>query len=409
MDALNLRSRRPCPFSTCEYLQTFLAHDEFRTPERELLFLAAFERGQLVGYLPLRKHRVRQYGVSYGRVGVLIGHDTDRPHVVARREDEPRCVRAFYEYLLNHERGWSLLELALQDEASGLLEVPRLNPLRFWSRRFENMPVSRVELTAHSLAEYVGGLGGHQRKNFARVLRRTLEAGRAEVVSCSDPAGLRELLELYLGLERRSWKAAARAGIERDPRRVAFFRALTAANQPMAMRFQLLLLDDLPISGAISGRFAGVEHGFEMCFDQDYESLAPGHLLMLAVFRDAIASDVSELNLNGNYAYNKALFGAVATPTVAVQVYRVGGLPWLKAQAGLLKRRLAPPVVEAQRFNPERRAHEQHVDVRPARVEERERVRVSLAALEARGVKLERLPASVLEHELSQARKKAVA
>ena len=28
IDVLNLASRRPCPFSTYEYIETFLAHDE---------------------------------------------------------------------------------------------------------------------------------------------------------------------------------------------------------------------------------------------------------------------------------------------------------------------------------------------------------------------------------------------
>src|SRR4051812_38904408 len=120
IDALNLVSRRPCPFSTFEYLETFLAHDEYFAREDELLFLAAFDESRLAGYLPLRKFHDRRFVVPFGHVLPMISHDTDRPHVVARADDEARCCEAFYRYLLDRERGWDLLELPMQDEASGL-------------------------------------------------------------------------------------------------------------------------------------------------------------------------------------------------------------------------------------------------------------------------------------------------
>ncbi len=397
LDALNLASRRPCPFSTPAYVETFLAHDEFGASERELLFLTAFDGDQLVGYLPLRKHRERTLGLPWTKISVLISHDTDRPHVIARREDEARCAQAFYAHLLEHERGWSLLELALQDSESALLEVPPLKPWRHWARRFPNMPVSRAKLPWKSMPEYLGAMPGSHRKNFMRSLRRTFGAGHAEAVSCADPRGLPAMLDLYLALERRSWKAAGHAGISRTPQREAFFRALGEAGQPMRLGVHLLLVDDLPVSGAVTGEFEGVLHGFETCFDQDYEDLGCGHLGVLLAFRHAFSRGLGELNLNGNYAYNKSNFGGVATETVAVQLYRVGSLPWLKARLGQLKQWWRPSDAQAIAFNPERRAHEQHAEVRPPRLDERAQVRSTLLALEQRGVELERLSGAALE------------
>ncbi len=51
MAALNMESRRPCPFPTFEYIETFLAYDEHDTREEELLFLAAFEDQRLIASL----------------------------------------------------------------------------------------------------------------------------------------------------------------------------------------------------------------------------------------------------------------------------------------------------------------------------------------------------------------------
>ena len=47
--ALNLASRRPCPFSTPEFLSLLLNHDEFAAPGDELLLLLAYAGERLVG------------------------------------------------------------------------------------------------------------------------------------------------------------------------------------------------------------------------------------------------------------------------------------------------------------------------------------------------------------------------
>lgn len=412
IDALNLASRRPCPFATFEYVATFLAHDEYARPDKKLLFLAAFEGDALVGYLPLCKSRPRLFGVPYTRIDMLVWHDTDRPHVVSRTADEPRVCAAFYRYLLERERRWSVLEFGMQDAESSLRQLPRLDPLRLYARTYPDMPNTTVPLGYASFAEYFRGLAGHQRRNVSRLCRRLLGAGRVEVISCTDPGGRPDLLDLYLDLERRSWKQAARAGIGREPRRVAFFRDLCGGDQPLQLGFDLVLLDDLPIAGLVSGAFAGGLYGLEMAFDQDYEDLAPGHLLSLAAMRRGLAGHHASFNFNGNYAYYKAKMGGVVTETSAVQIYRVGSLPWLRARGGELLRRLRPPQGDgAERHNPARRrvqtanAEESRDEKtgarpRPPRDDERTRARAILRQLEERGVHIERLSGEILERAL---------
>ena len=149
----------------------------------------------------------------------------------------------------------------------------------------------------------------------------------------------------------------------------------------MRLAVHLLLLDDLPVSGAVTGAFGGVMHGLETCFDQDAEATECGHVAVLLAIRQAMVGGLDELNLNGNYAYNKAHFGGVVTPTRAVQIFKVGSPPWVHAQAGELKRRLQPAEPVAPSFNPERRAWEHAAEVRPPRLEEREFARRVLAGL----------------------------
>jgi hypothetical protein len=412
MNALNRESRRPCPFSTFEYIETFLAYDEYGAKEEELLFLAAFEDKRLIGYVPLRKTRERLCGVPYGRIGLLVTHDTDRPHVVARRDDEVRCCEAFYEHLLARERSWSLLELAMQDVDSGLNTLPRLDPLRLYVRRFENMPNTTIPFEVGSIADYYRSLTHNQRKTIGRQCRRLVAIGKIETLACSDPAARAAMLDLYLDMEHRSWKTLANAGILRDPRRVDFFRSLCRPEQPLELMFDFVLHDDLPVAGLISGAFAGGLYGLEQAFDQEYEHLGPGHLLSLTAIHRGIAGGYHSLNLDGNYAYYKSRMGGVVTETSAIQIFRVGSVAWLRARCGELKRKLRPPPDEPG-FNPERRrvtpsdAAETAAESPPrrepkvpARSEERERARSTLASLEANGVRLERLGRNELEQWL---------
>ena len=407
IDALNLASRRPSPFATVEYIETFLAHDEYATGREELLFLAAFDGPRLVGYLPLRKRRERVLGIPWGRVDLLVWHDTDRPHVVAAVADEPRCCVAFYRHLLERDRGWSLLELGMQDAESGLQELPPVSRLRFHARRFPDMPNTTLPLQSHSFSEYWQGIAGGQRRNVARLCRRLLAAGRVEVIACSHPDARAGLLDLYLDLERRSWKEVAHAGIRRHPQRIELFGALCAATQPLEIGFDLVLLDDLPVAGMVSGSFGGNLYGLEMAFDEDHEDLGPGHLLSLMAIRRAMAEGYRELNFGGNYAHYKARMGGVVTHTTAVQIYRVGSVPWLKARAGEVKRRLRPESAGPGDLNPERRrvtgpseTTTEEPGPRPPRLAEREAARAELASIEARGARLERLSGAALEHAL---------
>jgi CelD/BcsL family acetyltransferase involved in cellulose biosynthesis len=410
LDALNLAARRPCPFSTFEYLETFLAHDEYARPDDQPLMLAAFEGERLVAFLPLCVRRERFLGLPYRRLGLLITHDTDRPHAVARAGDERRCCEAFYQHLFEHERGWSFLELAMQDAASGLHALPPRSSRRFYARRFETMPNSTLMLPFRSLDEYLATLPHTHRKTEARWCRTLIGAGHIEVVSSSDPRARLAMLELYLDLERRSWKELAHAGIRRDLRRVRLFRALCAESQPMQLGFDLVLLDGLPVSGTVCGAFAGGLYGLETAFDQDHAALGPGHLAALMLIRRAIVEGYRSVNFDGNYAYYKARMGSVVTETSAVQVYKVGSLPWLRARGGELRRWLSPPPTAAEHFNPDRRkvshgapdgdVEEASAPARPPRLEERARVAEILRSLAAAGVALERLEGSALEHAL---------
>jgi CelD/BcsL family acetyltransferase involved in cellulose biosynthesis len=410
LDAINLASRRPSPFDTFAYLTAFVAHDEFEKPGQRLLLLLAFDGDELVGWLPLRRVPERLWGVPFDAIQFLASHDNDRPRVIARPEDEARCAAAFYRYLFEVERGWSLLLLTEQDADSKLLDPGgALDPRRYYLRRFPNNANGTVDLPYASLAEYLRSFSKAHRRNAERSVRRLMERGNLEVVSSSDPAALPVLLDLYLDLERRSWKAKIGGHIGRHPQRIAFFRQLIQPGQPFALAIHLLLFDGVPIAGFISGAFEGRLYGFEIAFDEGYRHFSPGNAMLLLLVRDAIEKRYRSLNLLGNYAYYKSRWHATITETHAVQIFRKGSLVHLKALAGEIRRRIRPPVAQADvAFNLARKDVEPDDDadagVLPDRRDARARAEAALAALAAAGAKVERLGGEALSRALAEGR-----
>jgi CelD/BcsL family acetyltransferase involved in cellulose biosynthesis len=334
-------SRRPSPFTTPEYLAAYLAHEERVHAGSEPLLLLAFAGPAPVGFLALRRRPERILGLPCTRLEFLTTRDSDRPAVVALPEDERACAEAFYRHLATREAGWSTLELAEQDEASGLVAAASVLPRgRFLVRRYPNNPNGTVVLGPQGFGPWFQGLTGEQRSKVTRRARALLGPGDVELMVSDDRRALPELLDLYLDIEARSWKVVARAGISRHPERIAFFRSLMAAHQPASPVFLFLVRDGLPIAGFLTLSFERCVYGLEMAFDEAESELSPGNVLMLLAIRDAAARGGQAFNMLGNFEYHKARWGAAVTETSAVQVFRRGSPPHLKALAGALRRRV---------------------------------------------------------------------
>lgn len=339
LDRLNLEARRPSPFAALPYIRAFVASDEYDDGSYRPLLLVALSGGQPIGWVPLRRRRVKTAGVPSTLIEFLVAHDNERPELIARPADEERCAAAFLDHLVHRERGWSHIELIEQDAASPLARVAERVP-GFWVRRFENNPNGTIQVKWQNGGEYYRALSKNFRKALRNGLNRLFAQGKVEFVSSWDTEATNRLLDIHLEIEGRSWKGEAAAGISRHQRRVAFFRSLLAPSQPMKMSFRALLLDGVPIASECNGDFHGAWYSFEGTYDESFYDYSPGHFLFLMSMREALAMGARSVNLLNNYAYAKQRFLADITPTAAVQIYRPATLPWTKARLGDLKRRL---------------------------------------------------------------------
>lgn len=387
IDALNRLSVRPDPFSTFAYLQTYLRHDEHHPSGQGmgLWFLAAFRDGQLIGYLPLKRVEGRVMGLPSVTLGFLVTHDTDRPHVVARPADQDAVSQAFYAHVLARRSEWSYLELAQQGADSTLFPPPADVDLGgYLVRQWPSLENCTIPVRWDNLAGYVKSLSKKFRGNLGRQLNALFEAGEVELLSSSDPADTPALLELYLGIEPRSWKAQADADIGRHPQRIAYFRSLLEARQPMRVGIHLLLMDGVPVAGLISGAFERGLYALHIVYDDGLNRLGPGSTMLLLGMRQAIDGGFGFFNLLSGFGYFKVRWLAETTPLHVGQIYRAGSPPYWHRRLGDLKRRLMPraAAASAPSFNPSRRAVADELPSVPAfDARQRERMAALIAAV----------------------------
>jgi len=368
VNALNRRCARPDPFSTFEFFENYLRHDEAHPAGRgmQLWFLAALRDGQLIGYLPLKQVTRATLWSRVTTLSFLVTHDTDRPHLVAGPDDLPAVSVAMYEHVLARRRDWDFLEFQQQDANSSLFPPPTTVDLSgHLVRLWPSLPNCTIHVRWHSLREYVASLDKKFRSNLDRQMRHLLAAGEVELLSSSDRAVTPALLELYRGIEPRSWKSLADATIGRHPRRIAYFEGLLDPRQPMQVSIQILLLDGLPIAGLINGAYLGQLYALHIVYDEAFHRVTPGSAMLLMGMRQAIEGGYTAFNLLSGFGYYKARWLADATDTQIVQIYRIGTLPYWRRRIGDWRRALLPSGSKPLHalFNPVRRNVAQRAQV----------------------------------------------
>lgn len=361
MDALNLASGRPDPFSTLAYYGHFLrtgGRARQAGPVRPWLLLA-FRDNELLGYLALKQCTHTVLGQRADKLDLLAAHTADRPHLVARPEHAAAVAAAMYAHLFERRREWSLLEFQQQDAGSPLLlplaaATPRGCRARFWP----DSDSATIPIRWDSLAGYFAALPKKARSNVSRQMRSLLAAGDVQLLTASEPATRAALFELFRGVEAQSWKAGTAAGLAGAGRWEDYYTGLMDPAAPMQLTVQILLLDRVPVAGLISGAFDGGLYALHIVHDERLAPLAPGSAVLLMGLRLAIEGKYAFLNLLRGSAYYKARWLAQLTETRSVQLYRAGSPFHWRRVLGDWGRRLSAPWVSAGAVlsNPARRA-----------------------------------------------------
>lgn len=358
VNVLNLASQRPNPFSTFEFFENYLKHNEDHLQGRgmQLWFLAAFDDADLVGYLVLKRVIHRVMGMRAAMLDFLVVRNTDRPCLVARPEWLRKVSEAFYVYLLEHRRDWSFLEFHQQDSSSTLFPSP-ISLSGCWIREWPSLDNGTINVSWPSLNHYFRSCSKKFRSNTSRQIRSLLAFGRLEYISSSDPKSTTALFELYRRIEPRSWKARAGVAISRQACWVDYFQGLLDPRQPLRITIHVLMLDRVPIAGLINGAFQSGLYALHIIYDHSLSRLAPGSAILFMGMRQAIDGGYAFFNLLSGFGYYKVRWQAQMTPARHVQIYRIGSPFFWRRLLGDINRRFLSSTQQrdSESFNPMRR------------------------------------------------------
>jgi CelD/BcsL family acetyltransferase involved in cellulose biosynthesis len=342
--ALNEQSRRPSPFFTPEYMQTYLAHNEtYAREEMEPFFLLVRRRasGEVIGALPLKRVWERFRHVPFRHIEFLVSSEVDLPGILARPEDELPAARAAMRGLARSLYAASSVVLIDQPETSALYQA-MAEARAPWAdvRDSAGMPISTICMTYPDPSAYFHSLSHKMRSNVSRLARRLFAEGPIEYLTSSEPAVLPDLFTLYLDVESRSWKHDTEASLRRNPARIELYQEALRGSGPVRYHVDVLLLSGVAIAAQISMHYCDRTFAMETCYDGRFEDLGPGNLMLFLAISRSIRLGVVEMSLHGHFDYYKHRWLGQSLATRDIRILRRGSVPHAGALVGEALRRM---------------------------------------------------------------------
>lgn len=271
-DALRRPGYDQDPFLSCDW---FAAWWRAFGDRHKLFLVTARRQGRLLGVLPMMQRR-RQCGGLWLRRLSAIGNDHTPRFDLVRGADDEGLHRAVWNYLINHQREWDVLDLpclsAGSDTADHFVRLATEHgvPHRLWAHG----PCSPWVEIQPSWAAYLASRSAGFRKALRRKRRQLDALGRVDLETVTDgPALVQALLEGFQ-IEAEGCRGGRRTAVLSQQRVKDFYTELA---QKMAGRGQLRL-HFLTLDGQ------RIAFDFSLCSDRSINSLKAGHRLAHARF-----------------------------------------------------------------------------------------------------------------------------
>ena len=350
IDQLNRVSARPTAFHSAAFLRCYALQSEYSAPGAGARLYQVWDDDRLVACAPLRR-ATKAFGPSWAgavlrgmTLQFLAAVDIEQPSLLCAPEHQDRVAAALVDHLCRHEPHWGMLEFAGQRPGGALHRAMHAvaNPA-FRVRDIAVEPYNEIALIWPDLVSYFRSLSKKMRSNISRQARRLFASGHVELILATKPQAVAAWFTAYCDLDTRSWKHGTKASINRDPRRVRFFREIVAGRAGFDPSFIGIVLDGVLVAGLIVGADPGAPCGgrgawcLEMAYDRGYAELGPGQLLLLMAVGEAIGRGDAFLNFLQNFAYYKHRWNAEAIEVVNVQLIRKFSLHDARGRLGEFK------------------------------------------------------------------------
>ncbi len=358
LDAVNEGSAKPSPFATSAFTITYASNSErdplgmdvrlfvvrdgggravgwavfaFRVDELLTTPAIAMERSAAIAKLVTVASRCSRAS----RLELMTTSDVDRPGIVARHGYEDVVAKALLTHLVEHERDWTMLEWRAQEREAPLWRAAHemAGPL-LRVRDVELDPYSEVSLQWRTVEAYFHSLSKRMRSNVSRQARKLYASGDVGLLMVEGPEATAAFFDAYLELETRSWKHQSAAAVSRHPLRKKFYSKVVSGQAGIEPSMIGVTLDGVLIAALINGRFGDRMWSMEMAFDESFNELGPGQLLLLLAVMDGVEKNCRSLNFFQLHGYFKRRWLADEFPVVNVQLIRRPSLHHVRALLG---------------------------------------------------------------------------
>lgn len=311
------------PFRGWYWNQLWWKH--YATADVQLLVVAVFDGRELVGLLPCQ----RRYALTTGWALELLGGGevcSDYLGLLAAADYEELVAMAVADWLADTSSdaafGWDLVRLAAvdaDDRTTGAL-VEHLAARRHRTARQTIARCWRLALPA-DWAAYEALLSKSHRKQVRRLMRSTLESGRAVLRMPGTFDELEQGRRILVDLHQRRRLALGQPGSFASPRFAAFhaelMRAMFATGR---LRLHWVEMDGQPLAAEYHLAGDGVIYAYQSGVDPDRSDGEPGRVAAIAIVQQALDEGWRAIDfLRGDEPY-KAHWRAGPRPLVELRV-----------------------------------------------------------------------------------------
>jgi CelD/BcsL family acetyltransferase involved in cellulose biosynthesis len=309
------------PFLSWDWADTWWRH--YETPQMKLFTLAVRdEANQLVGLAPWKLRQT----LTRGRVVRFIGSNEvcgDRLTILTRPDRRANVLQAIAEWLATDAgNAWDLLELTGVEESNhSIAEFATMMTDRGHQTHFrEDLNCWKIPL-AKTWEEYLANLSRGRRNKTRRLLKRTLDTGKACQRSVISPADFQLGYGVLVDLHQKRRNMLGEPGCFASDRYHAFHQEFA---QRLLARGKLRLVwvefEGQPAAVEYSMLGEGTIYNYQSGFDPAFADEHPGWLNLVTTLRWAIAAGYHTFDmLRGDESY-KASFGAQAEPLRQVRI-----------------------------------------------------------------------------------------
>lgn len=335
-------SAADCFFLTWEWLFTWW---RYLSGGRELFILAFRSEGELIALAPLVAKPARFGGTGLSTLEFLgsgaVGSDYLDLIIRAGREDE--AIRCLAEYLGERKL---MLELGQLGEAAAAFRLAAALGARSGYRAFALTTdvCPYVDLSGHTWASYLAGLGSSHRANFSRRLKQLDKNFKLRFAPAATEDERREALAALIELHRKRWRDKGSSEAFSTPDLAAFHGEISRlAFERGWLRLFVLWLNDAPAAALYGFRRDRRFYFFQSGLDPEYSRHSVGLVAMGLAIKSAVEEGAVEYDLlHGGEAY-KFLWARAARDLGRLELYPPGAAGLLCgriAQAGRIVRKL---------------------------------------------------------------------